>query len=124
MRQFSDVNAVIIDAIAQRNVIRAEQPLREISGPCAICLVSLRHLGGREQVLLILCPERRHRCRYGNGIAADLGDPVKIAMEINRAMNDYELLPRLRQGALVAKQELNWCVEEVKLLAIYKSLLT
>ncbi|OGB31110.1 MAG: hypothetical protein A3F78_00815 [Burkholderiales bacterium RIFCSPLOWO2_12_FULL_61_40] len=62
--------------------------------------------------------------RYGNGLAADLSDPAKIAMEINRVMNDDELLTRLRQGALVAKQELNWCVEEVKLLAIYGSLLT
>lgn len=61
--------------------------------------------------------------QYGNGITADLGDPVKIAVEINKVMNDFELLPRLRHGAIVAKQELNWDVEEVKLLAIYKSLL-
>jgi glycosyltransferase involved in cell wall biosynthesis len=60
--------------------------------------------------------------QYGNGIIADLSEPLKIAMDINKVMRDRELLLRLRLGAIIAKQKLNWNVEELKLLAIYKSL--
>lgn len=59
--------------------------------------------------------------RYQNGITADLRDPIKIAAEVNRVMDAPELLGKLQQGAMAAKKELNWSVEETKLLAIYKS---
>ncbi len=60
--------------------------------------------------------------RYRNGVTADLQDPRTFATEINRVMSDPELLDGLRQGARAAKQELNWTVEEAKLLAVYATL--
>ena len=60
--------------------------------------------------------------RYENGVIADLGDPLTIASSINRVIGSPETLARLKLGALAAKEEMNWCVEERKLLAIYESL--
>lgn len=60
--------------------------------------------------------------RYGNGTIANLGDPQSIAAAVNQVMRDGGLLARLQAGALTAKQELNWSVEERRLLAIYETL--
>jgi glycosyltransferase involved in cell wall biosynthesis len=60
--------------------------------------------------------------RYGNGLCADLGEPARVAHAVNRLFADADALARLRSGASVAKQELNWDVESQKLLAIYRSL--
>jgi glycosyltransferase involved in cell wall biosynthesis len=49
-------------------------------------------------------------------------DPENIARAINRLITNKELYLRLKQNCLVAKQELNWQKEKVKLLNFYEEL--
>lgn len=60
--------------------------------------------------------------QYGNGLTTDLREPKKIAEAINKLFGSPEKLSNLRAGALAAKLEMNWEVEERKLLSIYHSL--
>jgi len=60
--------------------------------------------------------------RFGNGCVADLNSAEAIARKINALFGDPVALAELRQGAMVARDSLNWSVEEKKLLAIYDCL--
>lgn len=60
--------------------------------------------------------------RYGNGILADLNSPQRIANEINKIFSDEHLLENLRTASQKAGKEMNWGVEEQKLLNIYQKL--
>lgn len=60
--------------------------------------------------------------RYGSGYLTDLNSPSAIATAINGIFSDDKTLARLKGGALIAREEMNWDVEERKLLAIYREL--
>lgn len=60
--------------------------------------------------------------RYGNGLLADLNSPASMAEAINRVFSDLNSLDQLREGAMRAREEMNWEVEEQKLFDIYRKL--
>jgi glycosyltransferase involved in cell wall biosynthesis len=56
-------------------------------------------------------------------VLLDVLDPEKIAEAINNLLNNDTLLAKLKKNCLKARQELNWQIEEKKLLAFYKSVI-
>ncbi len=60
--------------------------------------------------------------QYEVALLIDQLSPEKIAAAINHLMVDDVLYKRLKQNCLIARNELNWQVEEMKLLTFYQSI--
>ncbi|MCE3283641.1 MAG: glycosyltransferase family 4 protein, partial [Chitinophagaceae bacterium] len=62
--------------------------------------------------------------QYDVALMIDDTEPATIGAAINRLLSDDGLHERLRRNCLIARKELNWCVEEKKLVEFYQNIFT
>jgi glycosyltransferase involved in cell wall biosynthesis len=74
---------------------------------------------GLPQLCADIPEHRRINAQFEVAVLSNTIDPEAIASQLNRMLSAQELLDRLRSNCVIAKGELNWEKEEVRLLALY-----
>jgi glycosyltransferase involved in cell wall biosynthesis len=77
---------------------------------------------GIPQVCIDFPEYKRLNAQYNIALLVDNLEEETIKNAIIRLMNDQELYDRLKANCLICKKELNWQVEEKKLIALYDQL--
>jgi hypothetical protein len=60
--------------------------------------------------------------RYDVALMIDDTEPATIVEAVNRLLYDDQLHEKLRQNCLIARKELNWLMEERKLVQFYNDI--